>query len=201
MYDPYKFEDEIPHQSMISHSKYKSNDIEIEDFGVFVEKLISFFSIFLDSAEENDPNFEEISNELLEDLSHIVKLETEQYYFWVKTRHEAVEAATAILDDYQRNIDQMVESIFQDKTRKLQQVIEDEQELVNDLWGKLHAMFVGLDDVRDLLTLVRNLHEEFASAMQQLEEYVAQIRIPTKLSDLENDLFEPITNEEIVSLF
>lgn len=130
-----------------------------------------------------------------------LKLETEQYYFWVKTRQEAIEAATAILDNYQQNIEQMVHSLFQQETDELQRIVNEEQRLVNDLWNKLHQMFVGLDDVRDLLSLVRNLHETFTVTMRQLEEYVAQLHIPTKLSDLENDLFEPITNEEIVSLF
>lgn len=125
----------------------------------------------------------------------------EQYYLWTKARQEEIAEATKMLDDYQANINQMISNIFQQKTDELQETVRQEQLIVNDLWNKIHQMFPGLDNVTDLLDEVRNLHETYIADMSSLRDYVENLQIKTKLSEFENDILEPITNQEINTLY
>lgn len=136
-------------------------------------------------------------------LSTISKLtsQNESYYIWIKNRQVAIEEATAILNDYQRNIEQQIHNIFIQDTQALQRTIQEEQNTVNALWDRVNRIYLGLENVLDLQALVRNLHETYIADMNNFREYVNSLHIPTKLSDLENDLLEPITNQEINTLY
>ena len=52
-----------------------------------------------------------------------------------------------------------------------------------------------------LLDEVRNLHETYIADMSSLRDYVENLQIKTKLSEFENDILEPITNQEINTLY
>lgn len=143
------------------------------------------------------------AQETSSNLSTVAQLtnKNEEYYTWVKNRQTAIEEATAMLDDYQANIEQQIHNIFIEDTQALQRTIQDEQNTVNALWDRVNQIYLGMNNALDLQAMVRNLHETYIADMNLLREEVAAFHVPTKLSELENDILEPITNQEINTLY
>ena len=133
-------------------------------------------------------------------ISHLTN-KNEEYYTWIKNRQAAIEEATAMLDNYQANIEQQIHNIFIQDTQALQRTIQEEQNIVNALWDRVNQIYLGLENVLDLQAMVRNLHDAYIADMNLLREEVAAFHVPTKLSELENDILEPITNQEINTLY
>ena len=123
------------------------------------------------------------------------------YYNWIKNRQEAIEEATAFLDDYQQNVQQQIHNLFEQESNDLQRNIAEEQRIVNALWERINEIYHGWENAVDLQAMVRNLHDTYIADMNLLREEVAAIHIPTKLSELENDILEPITNQEVNTLY
>lgn len=125
----------------------------------------------------------------------------ENYYIQTKNKQEEVAEATAFLNQYQENIERQIRNIFAENTLELQQNIQEEQCIINALWDKINKMFSDVGTVEGLQDQIRNLHDTYIADMNNLKSYVQSLHIPTKLSELENDILEPIPNQEINTLY
>ena len=106
-----------------------------------------------------------------------------------------------MLDNYEELLKERAFLEINQKKEEALQSIQREQDLVNELWAAIQAKFAEVDQIEVLFTQIRELHEAYVREFQQLSDLIASLHIPTKLSDLENDMFDPITNNEINNLY
>lgn len=112
-----------------------------------------------------------------------------------------IEDFNRMLNEYEEILKQRALAEIEKKKNESLQSIQAEQELINTLWQRIQLALNGMDSVDELLTQVRLLHETYITNFNQLAEQVNNIHIPTHLSELINDIFIPITSNEINRMF
>lgn len=131
--------------------------------------------------------------------------EVQTYYNWTKSRQEEIEedlsSFTKMLSDYESNLKNQIKSIFFENTKELLDSVKEEQILINDLWHKILEKFQGAENIGEIQDSIRSLHEAYIADINELRNTLHNLHIPTKLSELENDILEPIGTSEITPLF
>lgn len=131
--------------------------------------------------------------------------EVQTYYNWTKSRQEEIEnefsSFTKMLSDYESNLKNQIKSIFFENTKELLDSVKEEQILINDLWHKILEKFQGAENIGEIQDSIRSLHEAYIADINKLRNILHNLHIPTKLSELENDILEPIGTSEITHLF
>ena len=131
--------------------------------------------------------------------------EVQTYYNWTKSRQEEIEedlsSFTKMLSDYESNLKNQIKSIFFENTKELLDSVKEEQILINDLWHKILEKFQGAENIGEIQDSIRSLHEVYIADINELRNTLHNLHIPTKLSELENDILEPIGTSEITPLF
>ena len=131
--------------------------------------------------------------------------EVQTYYNWTKSRQEEIEndlsSFKKMLSDYESNLKNQITSIFFENTKELLDSIKEEQTIINDLWNKILEKFQGAENIGEIQDSIRSLHEAYIADINELRNTLHNMHIPTKLSELENDILEPIGTREITPLF